>query len=48
MTPDEANSLRLVAAEVIYRLWSEGQTAQLELLLSQCRASLGSPKGDPQ
>ena len=36
MTPDEANTLRLVAAEVIYCLWEDGHITQLELLKSQC------------
>ena len=35
MTPEEANKLRLVAAEVIDQLWADCQTSQLELLRDQ-------------
>lgn len=36
----EANQLRLIAADIIHKLWEAGETTQLELLGIQVRRSL--------
>lgn len=40
---DQANNLRLVAAEIIYQLWEAGETTQLELLMMQAKRSIEVP-----
>ncbi len=39
----EANDLRLIAAEIIRKLWLAGETTQLELLQVQAARSLEEP-----
>jgi len=47
MTSDEANTLRLIAAEIINKLWQAGERTQLELLESQAKRSIQEPyKGE--
>ena len=43
MTDREANQLRLIAANIIHKLWTEGQRTQLELLASQAKRSIQEP-----
>lgn len=38
-----ANKLRLVAAEIIHKLWQAGETTQLEVLKMQAERSLEEP-----
>lgn len=40
---NKANELRLVAAEIIRRLWAAGESTQLELLMMQAKRSLDEP-----
>ena len=40
---DEANHIRIIAAEIIRKLWQAGETVQLELLMEQAKASLNKP-----
>ena len=40
---DEANQLRLIAADIIHKLWMAGETTQLELLAAQAKASVEDP-----
>lgn len=40
---NRANQLRLIAAEVIRKLWEAGETTQLELLMGQAKASIEQP-----
>lgn len=47
MTKKEANELRLIAADIIHTLWEAGESAQLDLLQMQAKASvddLSEPK----
>lgn len=37
---ENANQLRLIAAEIIHKLWVAGETTQLELLEMQARRSV--------
>jgi hypothetical protein len=47
-----ANQLRLIAAEIIHKLWKAGETTQLELLEAQAKSSIANIKsnsnGEPQ
>lgn len=43
MEKTEANQIRLIAAEIIRKLWEAGETTQLELLHVQAKRSLESP-----
>jgi hypothetical protein len=43
VTDREANQLRLIAANIIHKLWTEGQRTQLELLASQAKRSIQEP-----
>jgi len=43
----DANQLRLIAADLIHKLWMAGETTQLELLQMQAARSLESPFVDP-
>jgi hypothetical protein len=36
----EANQLRLIAAEIIHKLWEAGEVTQLELLEMQAKRSV--------
>jgi hypothetical protein len=35
-----ANQLRLIAAEIIHKLWKAGEKTQLELLAAQAKSSI--------
>jgi hypothetical protein len=39
----EANQLRLIAADIIHKLWIAGQTTQIELLEMQAKRSVEEP-----
>lgn len=43
MTEKSANQLRLIAADIIHKLWEAGETTQLELILMQAKRSIESP-----
>ena len=43
MNEDEANDLRLLAAEIIHKLWMAGEETQLNLLMMQAKASIEQP-----
>lgn len=40
-----ANQMRLIAAEIIHKLWKAGEKTQLELLEMQARRSVEDIKG---
>ena len=44
---DRENELRLVAADVIHRLWKARNVSQLNLLKMQCDSSIGALRGGP-
>lgn len=46
MCKQDFNQIRLVAAEIVHKLWDAGETNQLELLLVQVEASVEHPKAD--
>ena len=39
-----ANQLRLIAADVIHKLWRAGELTQLELLAAQAKSSIADIK----
>lgn len=43
MNASQANKLRLVAADIVHKLWRHGQTDQLLLLGAQVQASVDKP-----
>jgi len=42
-TKKEANELRLIAAQIIYKLWTLGEKTQLELLAMQAAEGVRRP-----
>ena len=48
MPEDKANELRLIAADIIHKLWKEGEEVQLELLMMQAKASIDKPYLDEE
>lgn len=43
-----ANQLRLIAADIIYKLWKAGEATQLELLAAQANSSVDNIKANQQ